>query len=196
MTAGSANISFWGLDTFAWRQPAGMQDQAIFEADHPATQTNKREQLAVLGIATPDNLSFVPVDLESGNLLSALQKAGLDPKRPAFVSCLGVIVYLTGEAVDRIFQFVLSLPPASEMVFTFTQKSAGEGLRSSAVAAANLGEPWKTYIEPDELARKITKMGFSSLTILRREEAEQKYFAGRTDDLQAPMRTSIASVIV
>src|SRR5580700_6523867 len=65
-----------GLDTFAYRNPhPGLR---VFEIDHPATQTWKREQLQSAGIAVPVGLTFVPVDFEGQTLADGLGRAGLD----------------------------------------------------------------------------------------------------------------------
>src|SRR5499427_9036788 len=53
-----------GLDTFALRSPHGAQQIHIYEVDHAATQTWKRQRLAETQIAVPPWLIFVPVDFE------------------------------------------------------------------------------------------------------------------------------------
>jgi methyltransferase (TIGR00027 family) len=185
-----------GLDTFAWRQPPGMEELRIFEADHPATQKQKIQRLSQAGIETPGNVRFVPIDFETESLEAALRRSDLDLTLPVFISWLGVTVYLTMEAIDAVFRFVVGLPPTSEMVFTFAQKRPGDAMRPTAIRAAGAGEPWKTYIRPEELGWKLAKMGFSSLYVLPPEEARELYYTGREDGLPPPQGAGIASVIV
>jgi methyltransferase (TIGR00027 family) len=185
-----------GLDTFAWRQPPGLEDLRIFEADHPATQTQKIQRLSQAGIETPGNVRFVPVNFETESLEEALRRSDFDLTHPVFISWLGVTVYLSMEAIDAVFNFVVTLPPSSEMVFTFAQKRPLDAIRPTALRAAEAGEPWKTYIRPEELGWKLAKMGFSSLYILPPEEARELYYKGREDGLPPPQGAGIASVIV
>ena len=87
-----------GLDTFAYRlEPT--DDLRVFELDHPATQAEKRRRLAEAQIAEPAHVSYVAHDFEGGSMTAALEAAGLDPDRAAFVLWLGVTPYLTEAAV-------------------------------------------------------------------------------------------------
>jgi len=52
-----------GLDSFALRRQDVLSSLKVYELDHPATQTAKRERLSRLRIPLPTNLEFVPVDL-------------------------------------------------------------------------------------------------------------------------------------
>lgn len=101
-----------GLDTTALRNP----DVPVFEVDHPDTQAWKRERLAQM--ATPPLLHFVPVDFERESLADKLALAKFDPTRPAFFIWLGVVPYLTRDAVLATLNFVASVPD-SEVVFDY-----------------------------------------------------------------------------
>ena len=60
-----------GLDTYAYR--GAMRDRLrIFEVDHPATQTWKRQRLAEAGIPMPATLTFAPIDFEHETLAAGL----------------------------------------------------------------------------------------------------------------------------
>jgi methyltransferase (TIGR00027 family) len=186
-----------GLDSFAYRQPEWARGLRIFEVDHPDSQRVKRERLAAGGVALPGNLEFVPIDFEQTRLAEGLARSGFDAKRPAFVSCLGVFVYLTTEAVDEVFSYVASLPRGSEIVFTFSSSAAEKGEPSPLAAmAAKVGEPWLSHLFEEELFPKLTKMGFSRIDVLQAAEAEVRYFRGRTDGLTAPRRARMASATV
>src|SRR5580658_4555991 len=71
-----------GLDTFAYRNPhPGLR---VFEVDHPATQTWKREQLQAASIPVPPSLTFVPVDFEQQTLADGLEHSGFNASATAF----------------------------------------------------------------------------------------------------------------
>jgi methyltransferase (TIGR00027 family) len=103
-----------GLDTFAYRQPCWARQLSIFEVDHPASQADKRARLRRAGVPTPPNLQFAPIDFETISLGGGLRASTLDFRTPTFFSCLGVLVYLTREAVDAVFDLVAGFPSGSE----------------------------------------------------------------------------------
>src|SRR5271163_808264 len=136
-----------GFDTFAYRQPDWARDLRIYEVDHQATQEDKRRRLRSAGIPVPANLEFVAIDFERVSLYEGLLTSSLNFSEPAFFSCLGVLVYLTREAVDAVFQLVAGYPVGSEIVFTFSLPesalSGNEAANRAALAgmASSLGEP-------------------------------------------------------
>jgi len=62
-----------GMDTFAFRRLDMNGQLQIFEVDHPATQSFKRNRIAELNWTIPSNLHFVPVNFTSDSLSSALK---------------------------------------------------------------------------------------------------------------------------
>jgi methyltransferase (TIGR00027 family) len=181
-----------GLDTFAYRQPPSAKHLRIFEVDHPATQRWKRERLAKVGIEAPPNLVFAPIDFERSSLAHALGDATFDPEIPTFVSWLGVTQYLTVQAIDQTLEYVASLPPSSQIVFTFVlpdealdPDDAQVNAIGASVAAAR-GEPWITRLEPSSLSKRLRSLGFSSTYPLTAADAQTRYYSGRTDGLTVP----------
>jgi methyltransferase (TIGR00027 family) len=163
----------------------------IFEVDHPATQEWKRRRLHEAGIAIPENVQFAPIDFSDTTLADGLGRAAFSSAVPTFFSMLGVSQYLAADALDLTFRLVLSLPKASEIVFTIAVPD--EMLRPEEVAFvsrlmtrfAAMGEPWLTRPWPDQLAQKMSQMGFSSVNYLTSEDANRLYFSNRADDLKA-----------
>lgn len=188
-----------GLDSFAYRQPAWAADLRIFEIDHPSSQRDKQERLRSAGIVPPENLVWAGIDFEHTSLRDGLIQSGFDPSAPAFMSCLGVLVYLEEAAVNQVFSFVASLPPSSEIAFTFSgpeQEAKDPSHPSLASRVAALGEPFRSYLLEDELVPKLTGFGFSEVTLLTPEQTRERYFQGRSDGLPAPRRSRIASARV
>jgi methyltransferase (TIGR00027 family) len=183
-----------GFDTFAWRQPEWARDVRIFEVDHHASQALKRARLEAAGIAMPGNLEFVTIDFERVSLREGLQASTLDFSKPAFFSCLGVLMYLTRDAVDAVFDLVAQFPLDSEIAFTFV---SAEGMDSAiAESASAAGEPWLSHLDADTLPRDLKAKGFSDVTFLDLEETRRRYFQNRTDGLELPERTGIAAAVV
>jgi len=181
-----------GFDTFANRQPAWMDGTRLFEIDAPATQADKRSRLAAAGIAEPPNVVYAAIDFEHTPLAEGLRDAGVDLGAPAFFSWLGVMVYLTRDAVDAVFRTVAAMPPDSEIAFTFTQGGDADQL---AQRVAELGEPLRTTVTLAELETMLRGYGFREHTILSVAGA-QRFLGERSDTLRLPPRESIASAIV
>jgi methyltransferase (TIGR00027 family) len=167
-----------GLDTFAYRNP--YPDLAVVEVDHPDTQAWKRRRLDEAGIAVPDSLTYLGVDLERESLADRLRLDG-----PAFFLWLGVVPYLTRQGFDETLRFVAG-SPGNEVVFDYAQspeRMSAErraALTARAERVAKLGEPWLTYFEPDEIAAELTGRGFRKITDLGPAGMAARYF-GRAD---------------
>jgi methyltransferase (TIGR00027 family) len=186
-----------GLDTFAYRQPPWTSNLRIFEVDHPASQQSKRDRLAAADIPIPANLTFVPVDFEHETLRERLEACNFDFAARAFVSCLGVLVYLTGDAVEDVFRFLGSLAPSSECVLTIGggHKPADPTVPSLGDLAAAAGEPFRSVLDPESLAELCARFGVEPPVFPGPDEVS-RYLGDRRDGLRAPSRQSIASVTV
>jgi len=79
-----------GLDSSCVRRDPRV---CVIEVDHPASQRAKRDRLAALG-APLDGVEFLAVDFEREELAAALARSSLDRTRPAFVTWIGVSMYL------------------------------------------------------------------------------------------------------
>jgi len=183
-----------GLDTFAYRQPAWARDATLFEVDHPASQRHKRERLGIAGIVVPLNLRFVGCDLDAAAPGDALRASGFDEDAPAFVSMLGVTMYLAPEAVDSVFAWAARLAPGSELVFTYSRPPAPGDEDTLAERAAQLGEPWRTRIGHEQLQARFAELGFRRWEFVSAALLAERYFRGRDDGLPAPRRASIVRV--
>jgi methyltransferase (TIGR00027 family) len=180
-----------GLDSFAYRRRDVTNAVRIFEVDYPATQGWKRARLRELSIASPPNLVFVPVDFEAQSLFENLRKSGYRPEAAGFFSWLGVTPYLTPDAIFDTLRTVASMASGTEIVFQYLLPPAllDDECRQIrellANAAAARGEPFLTSFEPGKLAQQVRELGFAEVPDFGPEEANARYFAGRTDGLQA-----------
>lgn len=179
-----------GLDTFAYRNPFAASGLRVFEVDHPATQTWKRELLVEAGTAEPPSLTFVPLDFEKRSLAAALEQAEFRTDQPGFFSWLGVVPYLTLETAQATLSWIGSLPAESGVVFDYaiSPASLGELQKRAFDALANrvarAGEPFRLFFEPAELARMLGESGFRVIEDLDASEIDRRYFGGRLDGLR------------
>jgi methyltransferase (TIGR00027 family) len=96
----------------------------VFEVDHPATQAWKRTRLQELSLATPPNLTFVPVDFEKHSLIESLRNSGYRPSEAGFFSWLAVTQYLTRDTIFDILRMVASMASGTEIIFEYYMSGA------------------------------------------------------------------------
>ena len=173
-----------GLDTFAYRST--LRDRLrIYEVDHPATQAWKRHLLHEADIPIPNLLSFAPIDFEHQTLAEGLAAAGFDRSRQTFFTWLGVVPYLTEEAVWSTLSFISSLPNGAHVVFDYSDPpdSLPAKMRTihddRAKRVADLGEPWRTHFEADSLRAKLLELGFAEIEDLGPSQIAALYFPHR-----------------
>jgi methyltransferase (TIGR00027 family) len=179
-----------GLDTFALRNRRSEPELRVFEVDHPGTQAWKRRRLAEAQLAVPPSLTFVPVDLATHDLGSALAGAGFQLNRHAFFQWLGVVPYLPRAAVTAIWQMIATVP-GSEVVFDYLEPienhPAGRRAYFAAMAGrvASMGEPWVTFFDPSDLSVDLRDLGFDDQEDLCGAELAIRYLGARAERAEA-----------
>ena len=177
-----------GLDTFAYRGAYDPARLRIFEIDHPATQEWKRERLRDAGIAVPDSVFYAPVDFERQTIAEGLAQAGFDFAAPTFFAWLGVVLYLTRDAVVETLRFVAEQTGASsEIVFDYPEPVDAMGpvlrraMRKLAARVASIGEPFRTAFKAHEIKDTLLAIGFSRVEDMDTAALNERYCRGRHD---------------
>jgi methyltransferase (TIGR00027 family) len=171
-----------GLDTFSLRNPYADQGVRVFEVDYPATQQWKRERLKQADIAVPASLTFAPIDFEQQSLADGLAAAGFDASRPAFFQWLGVVPYLTADAVAATLDFIAAVPE-SEVVFDYAEPlenyhvARRAHMMALAESVAARGEPWLSFFDPPELAELLRNKGFGVVEDLGLAGLSERFYA-------------------
>jgi methyltransferase (TIGR00027 family) len=169
-----------GLDTFSLRNPHVALEIRIYEVDHPATQAAKLERLAEAQIARPAWLIFVPVDFERDDLGAKLAAAGLRQNAPAFFTWLGVVPYLTQDAIGRTLDYISSIQH-SEVVFDYMEppEAFSEELRQIEKARAEqlekMGERSASRFEPAAMAAILRTHRFCNLEDIGFQEIASRF---------------------
>lgn len=175
-----------GFDTFALRNPYADLGLRVFEVDHPATQAWKRKRLSEVGLAIPASLTFAAIDFESEDLGRGLLDAGFDPDRPAFFIWLGVVPYLGRSAIEATLRYIASIPEA-EVVFDYSEPlenyppEARAGILALGAYAAEIGEPWLSHFDPDEIAQQLVGYGFETLEDIGMSQVAVRYLGASAD---------------
>jgi methyltransferase (TIGR00027 family) len=171
-----------GFDSFALRRPAFSDALEIFELDHPATQAMKIQRIKQCGVSLPQSVHFVPTDLATEDLATALARSSFR-NEPAFFSWLGVTVYLTREANLATLRAIATCgAPESQLVFSYVDQiefAPSGRLRSpdnaNARAVAMVGEPYVSGFAPDEIAKDLASVGIELLEDLDGPQMSERY---------------------
>ena len=161
-----------GLDSIAYRCRELLRAARVFELDRLATLEYKQRRVnEVLGGA-PENLTYVPLDLEE-RIATTLARRGYDVSRRTFVLMEGVSMYLPEPTLRTTMQFVASHVPGSSLVFDFATRAMIESVQRIDLAkipeAARPSterfldmirdEPWLFGIPMDEEKQYLAGLG-------------------------------------
>jgi methyltransferase (TIGR00027 family) len=143
-----------------------------FEVDHPATQADKRERLARLGIDTR-HVKFIPADFTVDPIAEPLIAAGLDSGRPALFLLEGVAVYLDPPVVERVLaEFRAATAVGARLAISVSIASSTSQTRArfrERVAAQ--GEPARSEFSYDETRDLLAAAGWALRDASERHQA-------------------------
>jgi methyltransferase (TIGR00027 family) len=153
----------------------------VFEVDYAATQSWKRERIKAAGLIAPQSRIFAPTDFERENLSEVLTRTGFRLDQPTFFQWLGVVPYLTKEAVSSTLKFISEIPKAV-VVFDYAEPFQNyhakrrANIIAIAESAAARGEPWLSLFDPADLHELLRSNGFKTVEDLGLSEiAEHLY---------------------
>jgi len=142
------------------------------------------------------------VDFGRDSLAKALGRAGFDAGRPAFVSWLGVTLYLDQSAVEATVAVLGGFAPGSEVVLDYMLPA---GMRDAAgqmyadlvgQAAAEWGEPWRSVFAPEDMAALLAGHGFGPGRDVGQREMIPAAAWDRSDSLRPAELSRIAHAAI
>jgi methyltransferase (TIGR00027 family) len=191
-----------GLDSFAYRRHDLLDRVRVFEVDHPASQTWKRDRLSELDVTVPDNLVFAPVDFERQTLRHGLEGAGFEFGRSALFTWIGVTMYLTVDAITATLASIAQSLPGTQVALTYNQPHSALDSFAAAVTstfaeiAREMGEPFVSLFLPAEIEELLRRQRFGEIVHFGSEEARAVYFDGRADvDIAGAQRLMVGTVM-
>jgi methyltransferase (TIGR00027 family) len=170
-----------GFDARAHRM-SELASATVYEVDRAETQGQKRAHIE----AAP-NVRYVAVDFLRDNVADwadKLRAAGWDPAKPTFVLWEGVTNYLTEAAVSAVLAWVGTLPPPSQIAFTYIHRGVLDGSQRFVGAeqmvdnVKRMGEPWTFGIEPSELRAFVGRANLELREDLGADEYRARYLRG------------------
>jgi O-methyltransferase involved in polyketide biosynthesis len=132
-------------------------------------------------------VTFAGVDFEHRSLAEGLREAQFDVQTPAVFSWIGVTMYLTLDAINATLSTIASCAPGTRVVLTYNRpKEALAGMAASVDEvltgiAADVGEPFVSLFEPDDIERLLHQHRFADIKHFGPDDALRSYFPGRTD---------------
>jgi methyltransferase (TIGR00027 family) len=176
-----------GYDSRAYRIEELKNGTRIFEVDHPATQDQKKHVLNNLVDKIPDNVVFVPYQLEEKGFGEKLFEHGYDKNKNSLFVMEGLIMYLAPDAVKKLFSFISqNSGPGSAAIFDFLPPGIEDGSINNRGGknmykwAIKKGEPFKFSIDRNHLPGFLSEVGFDNVMSIAAEECREKYFKGKS----------------
>jgi methyltransferase (TIGR00027 family) len=146
-----------GFDGRAFRM-GELADVDVYEVDHPATQSHKRELAAGLPIRAR-SLSFVAVDFERESLADALEKSGHRAAELTVWIWEGVVMYLSDAGFRSTLRVIAARSaPGSTLVIQYNTPGRDPLLKRLLLRA--WGEPQIGLRSPVTMAAELTAAGF------------------------------------
>ena len=154
-----------------------------FEIDHPATQRDKRERLARLGITEPRQVRFVEADFTRDPVPERLTAAGLDTAKTSLFLLEGVAVYLEPAVLERVLsQFRQVARPGSRLAISVSLTGAdGEARSRFQASVAALGEPARSTLNAGAATELLARTGWH---VMASAEADDSDAAARRERLR------------
>jgi methyltransferase (TIGR00027 family) len=179
-----------GYDTRPYRLKDLIQGTKIFELDAQPTQQRKKDTLDQANVTIPEQVVFVPINFETGNLKGALLGAGFNRGQKTLFVWEGVTYYLSAEAVDRTLSFIrLNSSSGSSICFDYASLSS-EALNENGVKKLRdrmksryAAEPARFGITQGRLASFLTESGYDILEHLTANDMQCRYLTLRDGSL-------------
>lgn len=179
-----------GFDTFALRREDLSGRVRVYEIDHPDVQALKRDRVAAAGRSPASLPTFVPVDFETTSFAAEIAKSDFDGTRPAVLSWLNTIPYLSEEAtVATMKEIHAVLAAGSRIVVNYGAEVPPSPdqiafLMRLQKVVSSAGEPMRSRWKPEDFAGMLGDIGFEVLDHASEVDLTARYFEGRKDGLK------------
>ncbi len=173
-----------GYDSRPYRYVELNTNTHIFELDIPITQSNKKKCLKKAGIKIPEQVTFVPIDLNQVTLAFALGSSGFQNSKKTLFLWEGASYYLDPESVEKIINFFSSLTHkgnllALDYMISINDENADEfyGARAffQSMREEHSDEALRFSINEEEIIAYLDQRGLNLVEHMDPEEIEKRY---------------------
>src|SRR3982074_3019466 len=119
-------------------------------------------------------------------LADGLTAVGFDPTQQTFFTWLGVVPYLTDEAIFSTLGFIAGLPGGAHVVFDYVNPTSSDieparraAHEALAARVAAIGESIRNHFDSDALHVRLQALGFRDVEDLGWAEITARFFPGR-----------------
>jgi methyltransferase (TIGR00027 family) len=178
-----------GLDSFSQRNQEISSQIDIYEIDQSDTLSWKEEKLKENKYKVSSKLHFVPVDFEISSWWDELLNKGFDIHQKTFVSCTGVTLYLTKDAIAETLEKMASLASGSTIAIAFylpieLLDDEDQPMQEIAIKGAEAsGTPFLSFYTVEEAIKLAENIGLKEIKIVTTKDITDIYFKNRTDKL-------------
>ena len=154
-----------------------------FEVDHPATQRDKRDRLARLGLDV-GQVQFVAADFTRDPVAELLTAAGLNPGQLSLFLLEGVAVYLESPVLERVLtEFRQVARAGSRLAISVSVSGTQSEARSRFQATvASMGEPARSTLDAAEANEVLFRTGWQ---VVADDDADDQEAAARRQRLRS-----------
>lgn len=174
-----------GYDMSAYCFRSRLNNARVFEVDHPDTQNDKLDKIKVQVKDSVDNITYVPVNFETDDLLESLTASGYSPQEKTLFIWEGVIYYLEKESVEQTLAFIVdNSAKGSQLAFDYLPPEVIDGTTSDRLGRRmqkdleKRGEPFKFGIAAQEIGNFLEKHRFSDIQKYSSTEIRDAHFYG------------------
>ncbi len=156
-----------------------------FEVDHPATQRDKLDRLARLGIASPD-VRFVAADFTRDPVAELLLAAGLNPDVPGLFLLEGVAVYLEPAVLETVLDQLRQVAATGSRLAISVSLARDHDDDSRArfrASVAAMGEPAKSAFDADEAEELLARHGWRIMAA--HDDPDNRQLAARREPVRS-----------
>jgi methyltransferase (TIGR00027 family) len=168
-----------GYDSSALRLEELKQRAKVFEIDEPTMIRLKQQKVRELIGTLPPHVSYVAIDFEKEtleDLKKKLRENGYNLNEKAVFILGGVVMYLTESAVDNLFRFIAtSSAKGSSVAFTHMDLDKVKSSSEIPNEIAQLGEPFKFGMPPENLEKYLRDRGYSRISYLSVQEIKERF---------------------
>ena len=154
-----------------------------FEVDHPATQRDKRDRLARLGLDV-GQVQLVEADFTRDPIAERLTAAGLNPGQLSLFLLEGIAVYLESAVLERVLtEFRQVARAGSRLAISVSVSGTQSEARSRFQATvAALGEPARSTLEAGQATEVLARTGWQ---VIAGDDADDPEAAARRERLRS-----------